>query len=120
MDTTMAEVYLFKVNYAIRFTKDPQNAGLASPSLKDGNWEYLECYVFTSDAFEAKRIASEKLETIHQKSQIKIIVYQQLATFDTDSLPGAGRTVHCISSKGVVAFEMPDFFDQIESLFDVN
>ena len=105
----MAEVYLFKVNYAICFVKNLKNAGLVSPILKGGNWEYLECYVFANEACEAKRLTSEKLETIHQNCQIKIIVYQQLATFDTDSLPGAGKTVLCISSNGIVAFEMPDF-----------
>ena len=105
----MAEVYLFKVNYAIRFIKDSKKAGVVKPIQKGGNWEYLECYVFANEACEAKRLTSEKLETIHQNCQIKIIVYQQLATFDTDSLPGAGKTVLCISSNGIVAFEMPDF-----------
>jgi len=106
----MAEAHLFKVNYAIRFIRNSKKAGLVKPLLKGDNWEYLECYVFANEASEAKRLASEKLETIHQKCQIKIIVYQQLAAFDTDTLPGAGKTVHCITSKGIVAFEMPDFF----------
>jgi hypothetical protein len=106
----MAEVYLFKVNYAIRFIKNTKKAGLVGPFPKVGNWEYLECYVFANEATEAERLTKESLETIHQKCQIKISVYRQLATFDTDSLPGAGRTVHCISAKGIVAFEMPDFF----------
>ena len=111
----MAEVYLFKVNYAIRFIKNSKKAGVVRPIQKGGSWEYLECYVFAKEASEAKRLTSAKLETIHQKCQIKIFVYQQLAAFDTDILPGVGKTVHCISSKGIVEFEMPDIFcDQIK------
>ena len=106
----MAEVYLFKVNYAIRFIKNSKKAGLVRPFLKGDNWDYMECYVFATEASEAKRLASEKLETIHLKCQIKIMVYQQLAAFDVDSLPASGKTALCITSKGIVAFEMPDFF----------
>ena len=106
----MAEVYLFKVNYAIRFIKNIDKAGLAGPFVQEGDWKYLECYVFADEAAEAERLTKENLETVHQNCQIKIIVYQQLAAFDADNLPAAGQTVHCISLKGVVSFEMPTFF----------